>query len=147
MNLTTRGQGSLSVIQFAFLSFLFFCFRTFYLRSWKRFVFFLSLPCDLIWRTVLRACHVETKVDQGGVWSLFFGEIFFPPLLWQDGRVEKRKSSAPASINLPTSSSLQTVLSSVHPRCGHITSPDPPAPLQYKWITVCQKKCTLHVVI
>ncbi|XP_051794434.1 erbin isoform X12 [Acanthochromis polyacanthus] len=40
-----------------------------------------------------------------------------------------KKSSAPASINLPTSSSLQTVLSSVHPRCGHIASPDPYTPL------------------
>lgn len=40
-----------------------------------------GLPCDLLWRTMLRAFLVETNVDRGSDLILFFGEISFDPAL------------------------------------------------------------------
>lgn len=59
---------------FCFPIFLIFFF--FFLKMLKPFS---SLPYDAIWRTMLRAFYVETKVDQGGVW---FSERVFISLLF-----------------------------------------------------------------
>lgn len=68
--------GFVSVAPLLFSNLPFFLIFFFFLKMLKPFS---SLPYDAIWRTMLRAFYVETKVDQGGVW---FSERVFISLLF-----------------------------------------------------------------
>lgn len=102
----------LFVIQFAFLF-----IKTFYLRSWNH---SFGLLCDLIWGTALCAFFCEDECRTWWCILGFHGESYYcfpgkteePKMRW---RVEQRKSSTSASINLWASYSVQTVLSSFIP--------------------------------
>lgn len=75
---------------------------------------------------MLRACYVETNVDQGGVWLCFFvGEM--PPtphpvfiLLLQDQTVCFHK---PANLHHHTDTSLFQLIPDLITPTGHITLP------------------------
>lgn len=116
------GFVSVAPLLFSNLPFFFFLIF-FFLMMLKPFS---SLPYDAIWRTMLRAFYVETKVDQGGVW---FSERVFISLLFlllQNPRPRRKSLPTPAPINsVALHNSFPTLVHPAHrpttPTAWHIT--------------------------